>query len=352
MKELRMRIGLARIYGALLVAAALPGAASAQTAPRTLAVPATAAWGHAGTSMALPSRVDGLVRTSIADNTTDETDVVTTYLDRDEQLLALVHIYRTGAGDVPLWFDRTVAAIMLPQTGVATPEITAFTRPGASVASGLRASMTDNVQGMRSTAVAIAPLAPGWLVKIRMGSARLEPAALAERLTAFAARLRWPAEAAGARAAVPIEPCPSPLRLRNARLVRVSGGDVLMDALIGSVAGQGVEGPPPVFCREAGATVEWGLYRANRSTDSYLLALNDAGISIGVGDTAALSALMDQGNRRRFSVTLYDRNGTGTYPSFDRLPPPTQVLALVRQGGPVSTTSGNNVTIGADALGR
>src|SRR5205085_6182430 len=92
-------------------------------------------------------------------------------------------------------------------------------------------AMTDNtaVTHMRSTAVAIAPLAPGWLIKIHMGSARLDPAALNERLTAFVAGLRWPAEAPGARAAAPIEPCPAPLQLREARIVRAEGSDVIID---------------------------------------------------------------------------------------------------------------------------
>lgn len=269
-----MRIGLAAISGAMLAAMVLPSEAAAQTEPRSLTVPATAGWGHAGTGMTLPPRVGGLVRSGIRDSSQDESDVVTTYADRDEQMIALVYVYRIGAGDLPVWFDRQVAAIMLPQAGAAAPAIAGFSRPGASVASGLRAAMADNVAGMRSTAVAIAPLGDGWLVKIRMGSARLEPAALAERLTSFAAALRWPAEAAGARAAVPVEPCPTPLSFRQARIVRAEMSDTLMDSIIGSIEpepGQAA-GPPVVYCREPGATVERGVYRADRSTDSYLIA--------------------------------------------------------------------------------
>lgn len=337
----------AAILASLAAAATLHGDAAAQSQPRSLTVTPTAAWGHAETGMILPPRVGGLVRSGIADNGQNEADVYATYIDREARMVALVYLYRTGAGDLPLWFDRTVATIMLPQTAATPPAINGFTRPGASLASGLQATMTDNVSGMRSTAVAIAPLAPGWLIKIRMGSAQLEPAALGERLTAFVAALRWPAEAAGARAAVPVEPCPTPLRLREARIVRTEMADTLMDSIISTMEpepGQ-VRGPPPVYCREPGATVERGVYRPGHSTSSYLIALNDAGLAIGVGDASGISQLLGQGNRRRFSVTFYDRESASTYPSFDRLPPPEQAFRLVREGRPLSTSSGNNTTI-------
>jgi hypothetical protein len=325
---------------------AMPALARAQSEPRAIEVPAANGWRHAETGMALPPRVGGLVRVRIGDNGRDEQDVFATYVDRDERMIALVYIYRTGAGDVPLWFDRTLATIMLPQAGASAPAIAGFTRPGASAASGLRAAMSDNVANMRSTAVAIAPLGRSWLVKIRMGSAQLEPAALNERLSAFIAALRWPAETGAARLAVPIEPCPIPLQLREARIVRTETSDVLMDSIVGSIEPEPGQpaGPPPVYCREPGATAERGVYRPDRSTDSYLIALHDAGLAIGVGDASGLSRLLGE-NRRRFSVTLYDRNATSAYPSFDRLPPPDQAFALVSEGWPLSTSTGNTTTI-------
>src|SRR3954470_1203697 len=134
---LLQRIMLAALLASMSVQAQAQGG-------RALTVTPTAAWGHAGTDMILPPRVGGLVRESIRDNTQNESDIFVTYLDRDEQMLALVYIYRTGAGDLPLWFDRAVATVMLPQTGATAPAIAAFTRPGASVASGLRAAMTDD----------------------------------------------------------------------------------------------------------------------------------------------------------------------------------------------------------------
>lgn len=335
-----------KLFVSCLSLLAWPALAAAQPEPRTLEVPAANSWQHAETQIILPPRVGGLVRVRIRDNTPDEQDVFASYVDRDERMIAIVYVYRTGAGDLPLWFDRTLATILLPQAGATAPAIAGFARPGASAASGLRAAMSDNVSGMRSTAVAIAPLGPSWLVKIRMGSAQLDPAALDERLSAFIAALRWPAETGAARVAVPIEPCPTPLQLREARIVRTETSDVLMDSIVGSIEpepGQPV-GPPPVYCREPGATVERGVYRPDRSTDSYLIAVNDAGLAVGVGDASGLSQLLGN-NRRRFSVTLYDRSAISSYPSFNRLPPPDQAYALVRHGQPLSTTTGTTTTI-------
>jgi hypothetical protein len=344
MKERGMRTRIAAILGSALLAAAIPEPALAQSEPRTLTVTPTAAWGHAETGMILPPRVGRLVRQKIEDNTQNEFDVVTTFVDRDTGVIALVYLYRTMTPNVPLWFDRAVATVMLPQTGAAFPTITAFTRPGASAASGLRAAMTDNVAGMRSTALAIAPLGSSFLIKIRMGSSQLDPAQLNERLTAFIAGLRWPAESGAATVAVPVEPCPEPLRLREARIVRTDGANVLMDAVIGSMPPeQRVEGPPPVFCREPGATVAHGVYRANRSTRSYLIALADAGTLITVGPALDLSELMGNGGSRRYAVSLLRYNSSAAYPSFNRLPPPEQALALVRTG-----SSALSVTVGGE----
>jgi hypothetical protein len=269
-------------------------------------------------------------------------DVFANYANRDEGIIALVYIYRTMTPDVPLWFDRALATILLPQSGATQPVITPFARPGASAASGLRAATTDNVAGMRSTAIAVAPLGSSYLIKIRMGSTQLEPAALEARLTAFIAGLRWPAESGEARAVTAVEACPEPLQLREARIVRMQGADALMDALIGTMPEEtGTRRPPPpVYCREPGATVQMGVYRPNRSRNGYLIGLNDAGIAVSVGEATDLSALLGQAsNGRRFAVAVLGRNVTTTYPSFNRLPPPTQALALVNSGQALTSST-------------
>jgi len=334
-----MRPKLSALFLLLLT---VPALAIAQAGPRTLDVPAAAAWRHARTGLILPPAIDGLTRTEIRDLGGEELDVVAGYENRDEGVVATVYLYETGAPDVPLWFDRALTAIMArPEYGLAgapLPAPAAFARPGAANASGLRAAVDLAAPGAGSTALAIAPLG-SFQLKIRISAARLDRAALDQRLTRFIAGVRWPAEAARpAPAAVPVEPCPAPLQLRNARLLRTDMADALM---MGALAGieltdeSGNHPPPPVYCREPGATADWGVYRPNAATDSYLIALNDAGIAYSVGEQLDLGALTGQGSSgRRFALTLLNRNTTGVVASFNRPPPPEQAMAAAQRGGP------------------
>lgn len=331
----------------LLLAAAPQSARAEQTQPRTLAVPATAAWQHAETQMILPARVGSLVREEIRDSTDAEMDVSTSYSDEAEGLVATVYLYRTMTPDVPLWFDRAMTAIMLRPgwglEGASLPPPAAFARPAAATASGLRAAFDVNAPDVHSTAVAIAPLGTNWLLKIRLSSPRLDRAALDARLTAFIEGLRWPAEAAPGRVAVPILACPNPLRLRNARVVRTDMSGALMDAIGGTMVAEH-EGTPPVYCREPGGTAERGVYRPDGSNDAYLIALGDSGTAFSLAEAIDLSALMGGGTGgRRIAMTLLGRNGTSVYPSFNRLPPPDQALAVAgATGSTISVTTSSN----------
>jgi len=339
---MRLKLG---VFFLLLLA--LPAPVPAQTQPRVLDVPAAAAWRHARTQLILPPAIDGLTRTEIRDLGTDELDVVAGYENRDEGIVATVYLYETGAPDVPLWFDRALTGLMArPELGLAgapPPSPAAFARPGAATPSGLRAAIDLAAPGTGSTALAIAPLG-SFQLKVRISAARLDRAALDARLTRFIEGVRWPAEAARpAPAAVPVEPCPAPLQLRNARLLRTEMADALMGAVIGSVDFTDESGnrpPPPVYCREPGATPAWGVYRPNAATDAYLIALNDAGIAYSVGEQLNLAALTGQGSGgRRFALTLLARNTTGVVASFNRAPPPEQALSVAQRSGPTILVS-------------
>ncbi|HMG48463.1 MAG TPA: hypothetical protein VK614_13525 [Allosphingosinicella sp.] len=328
----------------LLLLLTLPAAAMAQGAPRALDVPADAAWRHVRTGLILPPTVDGLTRTEIRDLGSDELDIVASYEDRDEDepVWVTVYLYETGVPDVPLWFDRALTAIMERLDngliGTAAPAPTAFARPGAANASGLRAAVDLFRPSAGTTALAIAPLGP-FQLKIRISGPWLGHTALDARLTRFIAGLRWPAETAPpAPAAVPIAPCPAPLQLRNARRLRTETEDALMGALMGvdlATDEAGNRPPPPVYCREPGATTAHGVYRANAATDAYLIALNDAGIAYSVGEQLDLGALTGEGRRgRRFALVLLDRETTGVVANFNRLPPPEQALAVAQRSAP------------------
>jgi hypothetical protein len=316
------------------------GAAEAQPATRLLEVPARASWQHAETRMILPPRAAALNRLEIRDNGDEEVDVVAQYGDPTGDLVTTIYLYRTMVPDASLWFDRALSTLLLrpgqPVTAIPVP--VTFARPGEAIESGLRTTIGVDSAEIRSTALAVVPLGD-WLVKVRMSSARLDPAALDGRLTEFIQALRWPRDTAAAPAARPIQPCERPLRLRRASIVR----DDLAQVLINSVAGAALQGnselPPPVYCREGERRRDYGVYRPDGATNRYLVALGDAGIALLVGRSLDISELNLGGSgRRSFAVTLLERRGTAVYPSFNRLPPPDQAVDLLSAGGSVIST--------------
>ena len=332
---------------ALLALAAAPPARAQPAQPRVLAVPANAAWQHAATQIILPSQIAGLRRGDIHDSTAGELDVVAGYDSEAEGVAATVYLFKTQTPDVALWFDRALTAILLRSgwglEGAAPPNPAGFARPGAPLASGLRASLDVGTPEVRSTALAIAPLGD-FLVKIRLSSARLDRAGIDALMTRFIEGLRWPAAAGSERAAVPVAPCPEPLRFRRARVVRTEASDVLMTLLSSAVVAQR-EGPPPVHCREPGSTAQHGVYRVEGSRDSYLVALGDAGVTLSVGQALDLGALSGGGGgARRYSMALLDRGTTSALPSFNRLPPPEQAMSVAfgNHGPVISVTTGDS----------
>jgi hypothetical protein len=274
-------------------------------------------------------------------------DVVTQYENPADGVFATVYLFRTAIPDAALWFDRALAAIMLrSEYGLdeaSRPTPVPFARPGATAASGLRASIDVTSREPRSTSLAVAPLGR-YLLKVRMSSTNLDRAALDARLSRFIEGLRWPAAAPDERAAAAILDCPTPLRLRNARIVRSSGADTLMDALSGVVLEAADDVPAPIYCREPGATLQYGVYRANGAREAYLIALSDSGLALNIGQSLDLSALLGGGGQRnRFAMTLLGRDSTTVLPSFNRLPPPAQAVAVAfgNRGPTISVSTGD-----------
>jgi hypothetical protein len=325
-----------RALAALAIAAVAtaPAGAEQPPQPRILEVPARNSWQHAETQLILPPQIAGLARYEIKDLGEEEMDVVAEYRG-PYGLFATVFLFRTAVPDTALWFDRAATMIsQLPAYGLAgapLPAPTPFTRPGAAAASGLRVTVDLAGGTLRSTGLAVAPLGD-YLLKIRISSERLDRGGLDALLGNFIDGVRWPAPPAGERAAAPIEPCPEPLRLRNARVLRPDMGESLMDALTGSLEPE--EGAPlVVFCREPGANLQYGVYRPGASRRAYLIALNDAGIVVSLGEGLNLGDITGEGGgRSRVAMTLLGRNSTSVLSSFNRLPPPAQALSVAFSG--------------------
>ena len=338
-----MRMRLLAISWFLFCAGAPASGQSVQ--PKTLEVPATAAWEHAETGMILPANAGGFARGALTDSSGGaERDVSGTYSDLATRSVATVYVYRTMLPNAPLWFDRSLTQLPLmpvyTPAGAFPPAITAFAPPKASSASGLRASFALVNGKLKSTALAIAPLR-GWLIKVRMSSETLDAPALEARLADFIAGLRWPAEGkVPPPQAVPVAACGKPLSFKKAKIVR----DDLAQVLINSVmAGASTDASGPVtYCREQGQPSERALYRPVGTDNSYVIALDDAGRFLTLGPALSIEGIGAGGNRR-FSLTHSRGDSNAVLPSFNRLPSPEQALALAGSG----KGSGISVTFGS-----
>lgn len=303
---------------------------------RDLPVPAGKGWKHAETGIIARGTMLGLPRTSISDSTENERDVALQFEDADRATSLTYYIFHPAELSVPMWFDRARTQIELRDIfgGVtpATAEPVAFAPPRSTVSAALRQVFATARGPVRATGLAVLPIGE-WLVAIRLSSVALDPAALDTKLGEAIAALDWPANATQPTiVAVPIHACSSTLTFKKAKLLKPS----MMQALLGGAGALAAkdhkEANPVTWCRNGEATSDYGVYRADEQKTAYTLAIGDSGRVATVG--GGLGGLLGDGG---YEVSFRDLDGsTSTFPSFDRLPQPPQLLSLVSGSAPVS----------------
>ncbi|WP_243402902.1 MULTISPECIES: hypothetical protein [Bacteria] len=351
-----------QIEGAMMqkrLAAVLLGTAlmAGETASaRDLPVPADKGWRHAETGVALMAQNAGLARTALTDATQGEFDVAAQYWAPDKSVTATVYIFRPAIADVGLWFDRSQTALEtraeFRNAAPASADPVAFALPGAAAGSALRQTYANASGAYRSTALAVMPL-NGWIVAIRMSATTLTADRLDTELQQFIAGVRWPKATAAGTAARLVKPCATPLVFRKAKQVATGGGDLLMSLMLPSLAATekaktaAKPDDAPLWCREGDGRTEYGVYRDMRNDQGYTLALYDAGRSISV-----FPSIMGQIEKTSiYSVSLTDVDGsTSVLPSFNAMPQPKQVWAVLSQGKVQGKAVGKTITLDAKAL--
>lgn len=333
------------LYLALAASLGLASAASSQM--RDLAVPNDAGWQHAQTGIILMSKLGAFQRAKLRDNGNSELDVSATYYGANPADTATVYLFRPGIANLPMWFDRSHYAMTVnPEIRTGTPlgPITRFAPPGSTVESGLRAVYALN-GAKGATGLAMVPFGD-WLIAIRLTSPVMTAAEVDASLLELIGKVRWPSPRPSEQVAVPVIPCANELKTRKAKLIQPDLAQALIGATLSNLAEQKASeqagrSKSPVFCRQGASTREYGMYRSDLATDGYVLALGDAGISASVFPGLSLS------DRKEFAVTLSTHDSRDTYPSFNALPEPKQVYALVTSRGPMSraTRGANNIIL-------
>lgn len=331
-----------------IVVSLLASSAQAQSELRTIEVPSTSGWQHAESELTVPAKPLGMTRNWLRASGPTEDDVISEYKDAMTGVTATLYVYKTQLPDAAIWFDRSLDTIRaLPMWRLAEaprPTVLAFARPDASMATGLISGFDVNGGGQRGTALAIVPL-NGWLVKVRMSSPRLDGAAITERLRAFVAALRWPKSSGEAQPAVPIEACPNALKLMKAKMIKGDMSESLLGGLLAAVSTSRTPARPlggtSVYCKEAIDGMRYGMYRANASSNSYILALGDAGIALSLQPTLTMDQLARKESTKstRWSMSLLNGRNIGVLPIFDRLPPPEQAFRVAMSDRPAVSMS-------------
>ncbi len=345
-------IVMRRIFS-LLVAAFMISAAPANSQLRSLDVPNDKGWQHARTGIILMSKLGNFQRSDLKDNGTSESDVSATYFSADKKDTASIYIYRQGIVSLPIWFDRSLYAMTTnPKISIGSPlgPITRFIPPNSRTESGLRIVFNLRGSDRGATGLAMVPFGE-WLVAVRLTSPTMTSVQLDANLLEVLSKVRWPEKRPLDEVAVPIAPCPNSLKTKRAKVVPPDLAQALIGATLSSIVttktGQDSEkeNRTVIYCREGMQTLDYGAYRGNADTKGYVLAIGDAGVGASVYPGFSLN-----GEKGQYSVTLARHDSLNSYPSFNALPEPKQVFALVMSRGPMSSTTrgGNSIILGPD----
>lgn len=351
------------MIGRALIAATLcctSFSASAQDAGNSIhpiVADVSAPWTHVQTGTTLPPKIEGFDRTEIAQNGSREIDLWATYKDPNSKTTATVYVFRASVPVVPIWFDRIVDTIHSPESfqrlgGKLSPEpiTTAFTSPGESSDSALRTVYAMDGGPLKSTGAAVIPH-DQWLITMRISSATLDKNALDATLARFIGNIPTGNHAQAPRPAKPVVACTDTLPAKPAKRAKPDPASSLMTGLLGAIAksepeqaddnaGQPLFAPGADYCRYPVSNAYYGVYRRTDLDGSYVIALDDAGITIQVAPS--LAALMDK-RKPQFDLQVSTLEDDYSFVPFLSLPTPEQAIQAIRSDQPISSSdrSGN-----------
>lgn len=329
------------------------GPAAAQ---QDLAIRAGEAWTHRHSGITVPPTLGGNPLTKAKAYAQDELDVGLSFEPEGAEDFISFYIFRNTNGAAPVWFAQAQSAVEKRGTFGAPTLVEpprAFTLPGQTAASGLRAIYAPQEgAAFTSTGVALVPVGD-WYVKFRITSQRRTPAELGTLIDSVMTQIRWPEQATSAVAALPVVPCAAPLTFgKPSEDVRGDGlTGALSAALISAAAGDKAirkeAGPAAAvqWCRDSDLGTNVASYRPAESKDGYLIALGDNGNGLWVGLSAANIIMAEvaeaEGKKPKpnYSVTLHTAAQDVNFIAQDRLPSPQRAGEILKANRRASTVT-------------
>lgn len=307
---------------------------------------------HKPSGITVPDTVGGLPSAGTKAYYEGDLDFMYDYAsDAKRSEIISIYVFRNVSGNASIWFDRASAAILsnrnLAGVGLANGPV-AFQPAMQNNASGMRASYALQGSHYKSTAVAIAPVGE-WYVKIRATSATRSPEEIDRWVDEVLASLGLIQPKSAAPDAVLIKACGDKLSFaKKAKAIKQNSEDKMMSAILGGFAasinlnadepdGVAVLANAITWCREDYPIMPSGVYRANASKDSYLLALGDSGRAITAG-IDSIAGLVTE-NKKQFGISYILPDKTLVFTPRNGLPLPEQALEVIEKEGVISSYS-------------
>lgn len=332
----------------LMVASAMPAEAQ-----QPIELEVGASWQHPHSAITVPSELGGLPRGAATEFAPDFLNIGFSYrTDKPYEELSL-YIYRHTNGGAPVWFEQARKAIEVrdlyagAQLAFGAEQ---YGWPGAEGWQGQRAIYELPFGRVaQSTGVALFSV-NGWLVKMRASSATRSPGELAALMDQAFAELTPPEAAQPQSPAIAVTECAEKLKFKKAKDAKQDGGSALLGALLSEIVADKVknaqvDGSKPksarVWCRDGSLDPMQNAYRANASTDSYMIALGDSGMSVSVAPDMSAQLLQDEKKKSKpaYSITVITDAKWINYVPQNRLPSLERVLEVIKSNRTSSTVS-------------
>lgn len=315
---------------ALLLAFAVSLTAVAQT---EISVPDTASWQHARSEIILPSKMAGLKRVKISDNSKSELDVTVQYEGADA--VGTVYLYRPYWNDVGVWFDRSEQGVLankgLGNVVALENAATSFARPSGTVASGLYRIYTASGDKYKTTALAIFPVGH-WFVKLRYSTSNSDLAIAKAKLMDMVAKVRVPVTASEGAAPQSIPMCATPIKWKKAKVIKP---DLVSALVTGTTFTELMKLRTADFldlpnaCRDGAPTELYTLYRDAKDDNNIVMVAGDSGYSVQV-----LEALLSS---KEYWAIASDLSQHALLPTFTKMPAPELLFKVVASGQTVAS---------------
>lgn len=333
---------------AMLSVALVPSTAHAQ---EEIAVEPYEAYTIPGTSLSFPATLGDSVREKLIRFGEGDYNIGSTYYRRDNDDIVSLYFYRMAAGSVPVWFDR-VATLLEGQNrlGVITghSDMDLADLEGGPGAAMIRIWSLDG--DYRSTALLLAQQGD-MLVKLRVSSKELPAEALAEFVQQLMLELAVPFDRT--TPFVPVTDCQTPLQPFAKKVAKIAKDedDGMVEGLMAAVMGNIVREKiaeekeeskdeavaPMPFCRENASS---GIYRREGTDSSYLIALQDSGVSVSVGRATSLVGLINEkDDAMAYRATVHQTTKDIMFPEMDGFPSPQGAIDFIQSENPVSSVN-------------